>query len=47
MAMNYDAEQLVFVDETGVSHHTGTWMHGWSPCGEHVHRRDFFIHGVK
>jgi hypothetical protein len=47
MTRNYQAQQLVFVDETGVSCQTGARTHGWSPCGERARRRDFFIRGVR
>jgi hypothetical protein len=47
MGMTYQAEQLVFVDETGVNRRTGARTHGWSPRGERAWRCDFFIRGVK
>jgi hypothetical protein len=47
MGANYRADQLVFVDETGVNRHTGARTHGWAPCGERARRRDFFVRGVK
>ena len=47
MRATYRADQLVFVDETGVNHHTSLRTYGWAPCGERACRRDFFVHGTK
>ena len=47
MTRNYQAQQLVFVDESGVSRQTGAHTCGWSPCGERAWHRDFFIRGVR
>ena len=43
MGTNYQAEQLVFVDETGVNRNTSARRYGWAPCGDWACRRDFFV----
>ena len=47
MGTTYQANQLVFVDETGINHNTSSHRYGWAPCGERAHHHDFFVHGTK
>ena len=47
MGATYQANQLVFVDETGVNRNTSTRRYGWASYGERARRRDFFVRGTK
>jgi len=47
MGTTYQANQLVFVDETGMNRNTSSCRYGWAPCGERAHCCDFFVHGTK
>ena len=47
MGSHYQAEQLVFVDETGSNRKTTSCTHGWAPTGDQACRRDFFVQGMK
>ncbi|KZP31943.1 hypothetical protein FIBSPDRAFT_723707, partial [Athelia psychrophila] len=39
---NFRADQLVFVDESGVNHVTSKRAYAWSPVGTRARHRDFF-----
>jgi hypothetical protein len=41
----YDASQLVFVDESSVDRRTTYRGRAWSICGTQAQRKVFFIHG--
>ena len=47
MGTTYQANQLVFVDETGVNRNTSSWRYGWAPCGDRAHHHVFFVHGTR
>ena len=47
MRATYQANQLVFVDETGVNHNTSSHRYGWAPCGDRARCHDFFVCGTK
>jgi len=47
MGTTYQANQLVFVDETGINRNTSSHQYGWAPCGERACHCDFFVHGTK
>ena len=43
----YDADELVFVDESAFNCRTTMQQYGWAPVGDCARRRDFFVKGVK
>jgi hypothetical protein len=43
----YDAHQLVFVDESGVDDHTNIQTNGWALLGQACVRRTTFLQGRK
>lgn len=43
----YDADELVFLDESAFNHRTMMRQFGWAPMGDRAWRRDFFVKGVK
>ncbi len=47
MGTTYQANQLVFVDETGVNRNTSSWRYGWAPCSDRAHCCDFFVCGTR
>ena len=47
MGATYQANQLVFVDETGVNRNSSSCRYGWALCGDRARRRDFFVRGTK
>ena len=47
MGATYQANQLVFVDETGVNHNTSTCRYGWASYGDRACCHDFFVCGTK
>jgi len=47
MGTTYQANQLVFVDETGMNRNTSSRRYGWARCGNRARRRDFFVRGTK
>ena len=47
IGMNYEPEQLVFVDESAFDRRTAQRPYGWSPIGTRSRWRDFFIRGKR
>ncbi len=47
MGATYQANQLVFVDETGVNRNSSSCRYGWALCGDRARCRDFFVRGTK
>ncbi|TFY51280.1 hypothetical protein EVG20_g11074 [Dentipellis fragilis] len=45
IGLNYEAEQLVFVDEAACDKRTPTRINGWSMVGTRARKRCFFIRG--
>jgi len=43
----YEAEQLVFVDESAFDRRTTRRTYAWAPIGTRARRRDFFIRGKR
>jgi DDE superfamily endonuclease len=43
----YNANELVFVDESAFNRRTTTRQYGWATMGDRARRRDFFVKGVK
>lgn len=44
---HYQANQLVFVDESATNRYTTMRKKGWAPVGQRARRRDFFVRGQK
>ena len=47
MGATYQANQLVFVYETGVNRNSSSRRYGWALCGDRARCRDFFVRGTK
>ena len=47
MGATYQANQLVFIYETGVNRNSSSCRYGWALCGDRARCRDFFVRGTK
>src|SRR5258708_1207113 len=47
MGATYQANQLVFIYETGVNRNSSSRRYGWALCGDRARHRDFFVRGTK